>query len=90
MADTTRAAAPGKEGQGKEGTILGLPTKTAVIVGAVVIVGGYLWMKYHSSSSSSSGSGGGSGSGGQKHGPTGTSRQTLTVWVKQHGGHRGH
>lgn len=82
MADTTRAAAPGKE---SDKTIMGLPVKTAVIIGAVVIVGGYLWMKYHSQQS---GQGGGQGGGGPKQ-PTGTSRETINVWVRQHGGHRG-
>lgn len=90
MADTTtRAARPGREqsGQagGKQDTIFGLPTKTVLIVGAVVVVGGYLYIKSKTSQQTGQGQGGG----GQQHkSPTGLSRQHLTIWVKDHHGHK--
>ena len=91
MADsTTRAARPGREqggkAGGKEDTIFGLPTKTAIIVGLVVVVGGYLYIK--SKTSQQTGQGSGSGGGQQHHSPTGMSRQHLTIWVKDHHGHK--
>lgn len=90
MADsTTRAARPGREqggkAGGKEDTIFGIPTKTAIIVGLVVVVGGYLYIKSKTSQQPTQSQG--QGGGGHKS-PTGMSRQHLTIWVKDHHGHK--
>jgi len=87
----TRAARPPRPGgapqDGGGAKIMGLEPRTFWIVAAVAVVGGYLYIKSHSSTPPA-GQGGGGGKGGH-HSPTGLKREHLTIWVRDHGGHHG-
>ena len=90
MADppkTKAGAPPNSKGGGKgDGKILGMDkTMVIVVAGAFGLALVYFWMK---GKQSPQGSGGGK-SGGPQHNPTGLQRQHLTIWVRDHGGHRG-
>jgi hypothetical protein len=85
MAETTQVSPPPKGSGGGDKTIMGLPIKTAVIVGAVAVVGGYLYIKNKQQQQ-------GQGQGGTQpryQSPTGLTREDIHIWIKDNQGHKG-